>query len=185
MLGFPTSLYGNPDNTATDVLSQVLGFRMFQRLRPANRLFNRGVYRASAHTDRSFAHGILYTHFATVGPYEYALQCANAVAGVCDDLKRTRLSKSERIDLEAEIAAAKYSMDKYYLNAFRRYPDLAVELIIDALVNGDDNFEHLNNTRASIAAVDARSMRKAAEQYLTTPDRFVRVVLKPQFDSIE
>jgi len=178
VLGFPTSLHGSPDGEAIDVMAQVLGFRAFQKLRPGNRMFDRGVYRAPAYAERSFAHGILYTHFATVGSYDYALQSAEVVAKECDALKRTRLSKSERADLQAEIDAVKYYMDKQHLNAFRRYPDLAVEFIIDAVCNGDTDFTWLNARRSRITAVDVQSVRKAAQAYLTT-DRCVRVVLKP------
>lgn len=178
VMGFPTGLHDSPDDVAMDVLSQVLSFRVFEELRPGNRMFNRGVYRAPAYTDRSFAHGILYAHFATVGPYDYALRGADVIARRCDDLKRTRLSAAERGALQEEIDAAKHYLDKAYLNAFRRYPDWTVELIIDAVANGDREFNRLNDRRNRIAAVDVKAVRKAAERYLQT-DRCVRVVLKP------
>ncbi len=179
IIGFPTSLHDSPDGAAIDVLAEVLGFRIFQKLRPGNRTFERGVYRATVYTDRSFAHGVLYAHFATVGSYDYAMHCANDIAMLCDELKRTRLSAANRADLEEEIGAVKYWMDKYQLNAFRRYPDITAELIIDAVANGDRDFKRLTAARGRIAAVDVKAVRKAAEQYLTTPDRFVRVILKP------
>lgn len=176
---FPTGLHDSPDGEALDVLAKVLGFRAVMKLRQGNREFNHGVYRAPAFTERSFAHGILYTHFATVGSYDYALQGSEAMMTLCEELKRKRRSASERADLESEIEAAKYNMDKYELNAFRRHPDALVEIIIDAVCNGDRNFQRLNGRRNRIAAVDIRAVLKAAERYLTTPDRFVRVVLKP------
>lgn len=179
MLAFPTGLHDSPDDAAIDVLAQVLGFRAFEKLRPGNRMFDRGVYRAPAYTDRSFAHGVLYTHFATVGSYDYAMQGSDVVVQQCENLKRKQLSKAERAALEEEIGAIKYYMDKTYLNSFRRYPDWAVELIIDAVCNGDRDLQRLNARRSRIAAVDIKAVRKAAEQYLTTPDCFVRVVLKP------
>jgi predicted Zn-dependent peptidase len=178
IVGFPTEGYHSKHATSLDVLGEVLGFRMFQKLRSENRNEWAGVYRSPVFTERSFAHGVLYAHFATTGSYDYAMASADFVTKQCDQLKRKRLSKSERIDLQNEIDAAKYYKNKWYLNAFRRYPDILVEMVIGAVCNGDRDFTILNSWRESVSTVDAKAVQKTADRFLTT-DRFVRVVLKP------
>ena len=178
-LGFPTRAYMSPDDEAIDILSSVWEFRLFQKLRAQNRSFDGGVYRAGALTDRSFLHGILYSWFATVGSFDYAMELAQVAERECDNLKRRKLSKAEHHDLQVEIETMRGMLRRKFMGAFKWYPGVSSELVINSFCNGDNTLEHLVAYPSRLDAVTCSSVQKAAEDYMTVPDRMVRVVLKP------
>lgn len=178
-IAFPTGVFMSPDDESLDILSKVWEFRLLRKLRGENRAFRGGVYRAGAFTDRSFLHGVLYGHFATVGSFDYAMDMAEVAQREGDELKRSRLSRSERQDLDQEIDTIRTRFRQEYTGAFKWYPGVAAELVIDAFCNGDTTLAHLSGYLDRLKRVDRHSVQKAAESYMTGPDRMVRVVLKP------
>ena len=73
-----------------------------------------------------------------------------------------------------------------YVGAFRNSTGELAELIVDAAANASpkdweagNEMRWLNNRRRYLSAIKPRQIIEAANKYLTTPDRYVRVVIRP------
>src|SRR3989344_736879 len=93
-LGFPTEKYLTKDAETLDVLSQILEFRLYRRLRSENRDPEKGVYRVDVSTSRSFVHGLIYVYFASSSG-EFVEQSKLSVLDELEKLKREKVLSEE------------------------------------------------------------------------------------------
>ncbi len=172
-LGFPTESYMSKDAEALDVLARILAFRLRQRLREGNRIFDQGVYRANVYTSRSFLHGLIYAIFATVSG-EFAQKGEGIV------LEQIQKLKEELVGDEELDAMVSY-IDNSYQDAFKKIALTLSEMIIEAVCNGDDEdgkeLVHLHSFRQRLHKVTRRKLRAVANKYFTP--NYARVLIRP------
>ena len=179
-IAFPTVGYisKNPKKKlhaiALDVLTAIWESRIEQRLREENIRFKAGIYHPASHTPRTFTHGLAMAQFATVGDDKY-VECA--VEMVVEECEKLKLDETSEFNEDCEDA-------KNYLNdSFEQmllwYPSALCEAIVEATCNGDPNLKGFVDYQKRLKRVTPRILREVANQYFTTPDRFVKVVIKP------
>lgn len=168
-LGFPTESYMSKDAEALDVLARILAFRLRQRLREGNRIFNQGVYRANVYTSRSFLHGLIYATFATISG-EFALKGENIVLEEIQKLK-------EELVGDTELDAMVNYIDNSYLDAFKKIALTLSEMVIEAVCNGDEDLTRLHSFRQRLHKITRKKLCHIANKYLG--DNYARVLVRP------
>lgn len=168
-IGFPTETYLSKDAEALDVLARILEIRLYERLRAENRDFEKGVYRVWALTRRTFAHGLLFVHFATASQ-EFAEEGKKIVLLEMERLKRDFVQDDER-------DAAVGNLDLEYLDDFRNTPGQLAERIIEAAANGDEKLTHLHTFRERLHRIGKKRILGAANKYFTP--NYVHIVITP------
>jgi predicted Zn-dependent peptidase len=168
-LGFPTESYMSKDAEALDVLARILAFRLRQRLREGNRVFDQGVYRANVYTSRSFLHGLIYTTFATVSG-EFARKGEGIVLEEIQKLK-------EELVGDMELDAMVNYIDNSYLDAFKKIALTLSEMVIEAVCNGDEDLTYLHSFRQRLHKITRKKLRHVANKYFM--ENYARVLIKP------
>jgi predicted Zn-dependent peptidase len=173
-IAFPVEKYLSVDSEALDVLAAIWEHRIEQRLREENTNFNAGIYHPNTWFPRTFTHGMIAVQFATVGDEGYVERAiAMAVEG-CEKLK-----SDESVILEEDCADRKvYLKDAFEQMLLWNALDLC-EVITEATCNGDPKLKRLDSYLKRLNKVTPKRLREVACKYFTTPDRFVRVVVKP------
>lgn len=169
-VGFPTETYLSKDAEALDVLARILEIRLYEKLRLENRDFDKGVYRVYAITRRTFAHGLLFVHFAT-SSREFAEEGKEIIIREVERLKTDFVPDDER-------DAAVGNLDFEYLDDFRNTPGQLAERIIEAATNGDEKLVHLHAFRDGLHRVKKRKILSAANKYFTP--NHVHIVISPE-----
>ncbi len=173
-VAYPTETYMSADAEALDVLSYILSDRMYRRLRTENEEWKKGAYRTPVYTDRSFAHGIFYFHFATTdkkfskhGVDVFHAECKK----LCDDL-------IFRDELEAWIG---YMYDYEFVDSFQRGPNRLMEMVASAVANGDVDLEKLHARGAALQSFmykgGRQKLREVARKYFS--GHSATVIAKP------
>jgi len=168
-LGFPTEKYLTKDAETLDVLSQILEFRLYRRLRSENRDPEKGVYRVDVSTSRSFVHGLIYVYFASSSG-EFVEQSKLSVLDELEKLKREKV-------LSEELNSMKTRLDAEYREAFSGAPEDLADLIITASCNGDEKLEHLHSFKERLRRVTRKKILDAANKYFTA--NYVQISIAP------
>ena len=168
-LGFPTESYKSKDAEALDVLARILAFRLRQRLREENRIFDQGVYRANVYTSRSFLHGLIYTAFATVSG-EFVQKGEEIV------LEETQKLKEELVSDEGLDAMVSY-IDNARQDAFKKIALTLSEMIIEAVCNDDEELTHLHSFRQRLHRITRKKLLHVANKYFGK--NYARVLIRP------
>lgn len=171
-VGFPTESYMSKDAEVLAVLARILALRLRRRLRDGNRRFDQGVYRANVDISKSFLHGLIYAHFASVSG-EFAKRGEEIV------LEEFRGLQEELVS-ERELDAMIYRIDVgIYSDPFhRKIGELLAEMIIEAVCNGDDDLSHLHSFRGRLHRVTRKKIREVANKYFVLPN-YASVVISP------
>lgn len=169
-VGFPTETYLSRDAEALDILARILEIRLYEKLRVGNRDFDKGAYRVYAITRRTFAHGLMFIHFAT-SSREFAEEGSGIIIREMQRLKTDFVQDDER-------DAAVGNLDFEYLDDFRNTPGQLADRIIEAATNGDEKLVHLHAFRDSLHRVGKRRIISAANKYFTS--NYVHIVISPE-----
>ena len=159
---------------ALDVLVAIWEHRIEQRLREENTDFNAGIYHPNTWFPRTFAHGMVAAQFATVGNGEYV---ERAIAMTIEECEKLKTDESVILDEDCEDRKA-YLKDSFE-QMFLWFPLEFCEAITEATCSGDPKLTHLISYCQRLSRVTPKRLREVAQKYFTTPDRFVRVVIKP------
>lgn len=173
-IAFPTGNYLSKDSVALDVLTTIWEYRIEQRLREQNTRFNAGIYHPNHWLPRTFTHGMAAAWFATVGDDKYVERAVEMAVEECEKLK-TDESLVFNEDCEDKKAYLNDSFEQMLL----WQPRTLCEAITDATSNGDPKLNGFVGYQKRLNKVTPKLLREVADQYFTTPDRFVRVVIKP------
>ena len=203
-IGFPTDPWGTHNEEAIDMLAEILSFRVESMLRDQNRRWGEGTYHPFAYAYRTYLHGILYIWYET--PSEsFAREAEDRIIRECERIKSGGVSEQEIVgvekrsdevsrrrqkrydkELREEWQMAQVQEYAEYVGAFRNSTGELAELIVDAAANASpkdweagNEMRWLNNRRRYLSAIKPRQIIEAANKYLTTPDRYVRVVIRP------
>ena len=173
-IAFPAEKYLSADSEALDVLAAIWEHRIEQRLREKNTNFNAGIYHPNTWFPRTFTHGMIAAWFATVGDSGYVERAIDMAIEECEKLKSDE-STIFNDDCEDRKAYLKDSFDQMLL----WYPLDLCEAITEATCNGDPKLKRFISYHKRLSQVTPKRLREVARKYFTTPDRFVRVVIKP------
>lgn len=173
-IAFPTGDYLSKDSEALDVLAAIWEYRIEQRLREENTKFNSGIYHPASLFPRTFTHGMVAAWFATVGDSEYV---EHAIAMAIEECEKLKLDESAQLDEDCEDKKA-YLTDSFDQMLLSNPLNLC-EAITEATCNGDPKLKHFISYYQRLNRVTPKHLREVACKYFTTPDRFVRVVVKP------
>lgn len=173
-IAFPTGNYLSKDSEALDVLSAIWEHRVEQRLREENRDFNAGIYHPESWFHRTFTHGMIAIQFATVGDDKYVERAVAMAVEECEKLKSDESSRLEE-DCEDREAYLKGSFDQMLL----WYPLDLCEAITEATCNGDPKLKRFVSYPKNLSQVSSRRIQEVARKYFTTPNRFLKVLVKP------
>ncbi|OGN02425.1 MAG: hypothetical protein A2655_01700 [Candidatus Yanofskybacteria bacterium RIFCSPHIGHO2_01_FULL_43_42] len=179
-IAFPTVGYALKDPgkkihaIALDVLTAIWESRIEQRLREENFRFKAGIYHPNSWTPRTFTHGLVMAQFATVGDDKYVERAIEMAVEECEKLK---IDESTTFHEDCEDVKA-------YLNdSFERMllgnPGILCEAIAEATCNGDPDLKGFVDYKKRLNKVTPKLLREVANEYFTTPDRFMRVVIRP------
>jgi zinc protease len=201
-IGFPTHPLGHVDDEAIDILTEILQFRAEEVLREQNNIVDEGTYHPFVQVSRTFLHGLFYLWFET--PTEkFALEGEERFIRECEKVKRWGVDQNEldravaglegkkrvaqekkvrrayRRAFEQEFNAMRNKQRNGYISAFEFEPGALCSMIIEAAANGDEDVLSLNTYRDRLKRVTRSRVVAAANRYLTTPDRYARVVVRP------
>ncbi|MBN2142587.1 insulinase family protein [Candidatus Woesearchaeota archaeon] len=201
-VGFPTMPYGYEGDEDVEVLSEIMEYKIEEALREKNRIFGQGTYRPFSQVSRSKIHGTIYFTFET--PEEsFVDEGIERIIKVCETVKNKGvdhdvvekavenlperrkkiasnvMKRRMRTDFIKDIHMGKMSCQNAYLEAYEISPDNLTDLIINEAVNGDESMKILNTYPERIAKVNAKSVWRVANEYLTTPHNFALSVVKP------
>lgn len=173
-IAFPTGTYLSKDSEELDVLAAIWEHRIEQRLREENTKFNAGIYHPATWVPRTFTHGMVAAWFATVGDEAYT---ERAIAMAVEECEKLKVDESAQLyeDCEDRKVYLRDSFDQMLL----WYPLNLCEAITEATCNGDPKLERFVTFHKRLNEVTPKRLRDVARKYFTTPDRFVRVVVKP------
>lgn len=169
-IGFPTETYLSKDAETLDVLARILEIRLYEKLRLENHDFEKGAYRVYVITRRTFAHGLLFVHFATASR-EFAEEGREVVIREMERLKQDFAQDDER---DAAIG----NLDLEYLDDLHNTPGQLANRIIEAASNGDERLIHLHAFRDSLHRVGKKRILSVANKYFTP--NHVHVVISPE-----
>ena len=173
-IAFPAGNYLSNDSVAMDVLTAIWEYRIEQRLREENTRFKAGIYHPASWTPRTFTHGMIMVQFATVGDDKYVEHAVEMAVEECEKLK-----------IDESVAFSEDCEDtKVYLNdSFEQMllwcPGNLCEAITEATCNGDPKLKGFVGYQRRLNKVTPKLLREVANQYFTTPSRFVKVIIKP------
>jgi predicted Zn-dependent peptidase len=173
-IAFPAGNYLSNDSEALDVLTSIWEHRIEQRLREENRDFNTGIYHPEAWFPRTFTHGMIGAWFSTVGDSEYVERAIAMAIEECEKLK-----VDESVELEEDCEDRKAYLKDAFDQTLIWYPINLCEAIVEATCNGDPKLKHFSSYYQRLRKVTPKRIREMARQYFTTPDKFVRIVVKP------
>jgi len=168
-IGFYTRNYLSDDTEAIDILARILAMRLRHILRDCNRKFGGGVYRANAHTSRSFIHGLIYVTFATVNS-EFAKEAREVVIQEFKKLK-------EKLVDERELEAMVYRMNTTHMETFKKVPLSLAEMIIEAVCNGDEDLARLHSYRQRLHKVNRKKLLCVANKYFSP--NYIQAMVRP------
>ena len=173
-IAFPAGNYLSKDSEALDVLTAIWEHRIEKRLREENINFNAGIYHPDSWFPRTFTYGMVATQFATVGDSEYV---ERAIAMAIEECEKIKLDESTQFDEDCADRKAylKDSFDQMLL----WYPLDLCEAITEATCNGDLKLKRFTSYQLHLNKVTSKRLREVAQRYFTTPDRFIRIVVKP------
>ena len=169
-IAFPTWPYGHKDDIALDLLSEILRFRLRWRLRCENIEWEKGVYRAYAFTEKTFAHGMVGAYFATLSK-DFAERGIEIILEECQRLKSEWVPNNE-------IVAMHNKLYNLHFDAFENSMGELCEMIIDAVCNGDDEVRGLNSYVGSLSRVGKKTLIRVANEYLDTKNH-LQVIIAP------
>ncbi len=173
-IAFPTGDYLSKDSVALDVLTAIWEYRIEQRLREENTRFNGGIYHPNHWLPRTFTHGMAAVWFATVGDDKYVELAVEMAVEECEKLKTDGSSEFNE-DCKDRKAYINDSFEQMLIS----HPLGLCEAITEATCNGDPKLKEFVNYKRRLNKVNPRILREVANKYFTTPDRFVKVVIKP------
>jgi len=173
-IAFPVGKYLSKDSEALDVLAAIWEHRIEQRLREENTDFNAGIYHPDTWFPRTFTHGLVVGQFATVGDGEYV---ERAIAMAIEECEKLKTDESNTLDEDCEDRKA-YLKDSFE-QMFLWFPIELCEAITEATCNGDPKLKHLISYYQRLSRVTPKRLCEVAQKYFTTPDRFIKVVVKP------
>lgn len=173
-VAFPVGNYLSEDSEALDVLAAIWEYRIEQRLREENTEFDAGIYHPNSWFPRTFTHGMVSALFATVGDGEYTERAVAMVIEECEKLKSDESTK-----LTEDCADRKEYLKDMFDRILMWYPLNLSEAITEATCNGDPKLNRFNAYHQNLSQVTPKRLREVAQKYFTTPDRFLRVVIKP------
>ena len=179
-IAFPTVGYTSKDAgkklhaVALDALTSIWESRIEQRLREDNTRFKAGIYHPASWTPRTFTHGMVMAQFATVGDDKYVERAIEMAVEECEKLK-TDESTIFNEDCEDVKAYLNDSFEQMLL----WYPGTLCEAIVEATCNGDPKLKGFVDYQKRLNKITPKILREMANEYFTTPDRFVKVVIKP------
>ena len=175
VIGFPTETYLSEDAEALDILARILSDRMYGELRDKNLDWNKGAYRMPVFTERSYMHGLFVFHFATMDR-EFSSNGRKIFNNQCKILCNDLVDKKE---LEAWVG---YEIDYCFRDTFQRSPSSLMDMIIEAVSNGDIYLDHLHNRGERLLRLLKRNgrqkLREVARKYLS--GHKATVILKPR-----
>lgn len=173
-IAFPTDGYLSKHAVVLDVLAALWEYRIERRLREENTNFNAGVYHPETWVPRTFMHGIIMALFSTVGDNRYTEQAVAMTIEECEKLKH-----DESVEFKEDCEDRQnYLIDKYD-QMLQAHPLNLCEAITEATCNGDPDLKHLISYRRRLVRVTPKQIHEAAQKYFTTPDRFLKIVIKP------
>src|SRR3989344_506978 len=173
-IAFPVGNYLSADSEALDVLAAIWEHRIEQRLREENIKFNAGIYHPNTWTPRTFTHGMIAVWFATVGDSEYV---ERAIAMIVEECEKLKFDESAMLDEDCEDRKA-YLKDKFDQMLISDPLDLC-EAITEATCNGDPKLKRFISYQKRLGQITPKRLREVAGKYFTTPDRFVKVIVRP------
>ncbi|OGN10101.1 MAG: hypothetical protein A3J46_06805 [Candidatus Yanofskybacteria bacterium RIFCSPHIGHO2_02_FULL_41_11] len=173
-IAFPTGKYLSKDSVALDVLTAIWEYRVEQRLREKNTRFNAGIYHPASQTPRTFTYGMTMAQFATVGDDKYVERAVEMAVEECEKLK-TDESTTFNEDCEDKKGYLNDSFERMLIES----PLNLCEAIVGATCNGDPKLKGLVDYQKRLNKVTPKILREVANQYFTTPDRFIKVVIRP------
>ena len=173
-VAFPAGDYLSKDSEALDVLMAILEQRTEKRLREENTDFNAGIYHPDTWFPHTFTHGMIAIWFATVGSNEYVERAISMTVEECEKLK-----SDESVQLNEDCEDRKTYLRDAYEQMLLWYPQTLCEAVAEATCNGDPELKNLILYRKRLNRVTPKKIREAAQKYFTTPDRFLRIVVKP------
>ncbi len=173
-VAFPVGKYLSKDSEALDVLTAIWEHRIEQRLREENTKFNEGIYHPDLLLPRTFTHGMMAVQFATIGNDKYV---ERAIAAAVEECEKLKFDESTQLNEDCEDRKA-YLSDAFE-QMFLWYPLSLCEAITDATCNGDIKLRHFTSYQRRLNQVTPKRLRDVAHKYFTTPDNYVRVVVKP------
>ncbi len=179
-IAFPTISYTSKDlgeklhAIALDVLTAIWESRIEQRLREENTRFKAGIYHPASRTPRTFTHGLTMVQFATVGDDKYVERAVEMVVEECEKLKTDELVTFDE-DCEDTKAYLNDSFERMLIGN----PLALCEAIVEATCNGDPKLNRFVDYQKNLNKITPRILREVANRYFTTPDRFVKVIIKP------
>jgi len=173
-IAFPAGPYLSKDSEALDVLTAIWEYRIERRLREGNTRFNKGIYHPESFFPRTLTHGMVGAWFATVGDSEYVEQ---AIAIAVEECEKLKVDESMLFNEDCEDRR-EYLRDAYE-QLFLWYPLNLCEAITEATCNEDLKLKHFLSYPKRLSLITPKRLRGVARKYFTTPDCFVRVVVKP------
>ena len=201
-IGFPTHPFGHADDEAIEILTEILQFRAEDILREGNHKIDEGTYHPLVNISRSYLHGLFYLWFETpsadfvrIGEERFICECEKVKRGGVDETEITRaiegvdegerakkanaLRRKHRKELTEEFVTMRNKKRNAYRDAFESNPGRLTSLIIESAANRDEEMVRLNSYRDRLNRVTRSRIVQVANEYLTTPDRYVRVVIRP------
>ena len=173
-IAFPAGKYLSKDSEALDILTAIWEHRIERRLREENTKFNAGTYHPESIFPHTFTHGIVAAQFATVGDNDYV---ERAVAMAVEECEKLKFDESAQFSEDCEDRKA-YLKDEFDQMLLWQPLDLC-EAIVEATCNGDVKLKHLTSYYRRLNQVTPKRLREVARKYFTTPDRFVKISIKP------
>jgi predicted Zn-dependent peptidase len=173
-IAFPTDSYLSKHSVALDVLTALWEDRIEQRLREENTRFKAGIYHPASWSPRTFTHGMIVAQFATAGDDKYVEHAVEIAVEECEKLK-TDESTVFNENCEDKKAYLKDSFEQMLL----WYPRVLCEAITEATSNGDPKLRGFVDYQKRLNKITPKLLREAANKYFTTPDRFVKVIIRP------
>ena len=169
-VAFPTWPFGHKDDEAVDLLAEILQWRLRNRLRFENQEWAKGVYRAFTNTDRSFAHGIIYAHLATIDK-AFSERAVEIVLEECQKLRSGFV-------LNQEIIAMHNKIFNQHFDAFENSQGILCRMIVESACNGDEEMRELNSFLTRLNRVGKKTLMRVANEYLDIKNH-LQVVIVP------
>jgi predicted Zn-dependent peptidase len=173
-IAFPVGNYLSNDVEALDVLTAIWESRIEDRLREENLDFNKGIYHPETFFPRTFAHGMVMGFFPTIGDKDYTERAISIAVEEWEKLK-----SDNSMELIEDCEDRKGFLADAYDQMPSSNPLYLCEAIAEATCNGDINLKKFLSYRQRLSRVTPKRLREVAEKYITTPDRYIRVVIKP------
>lgn len=173
-IAFPTGGYLSKNSVALDVLTAIWEHRIEQRLREQNTRFYGGIYHPGHWLPRTFIHGMAATWFATVGNDKYVERAVEIAIEECEKLKT-----DESSEFNDDCEDKKAYLGDVFEQILLWHPLGLCEAITEATSNGDIKLKEFVNYKKRLNKITPKFLREVANKYFTTPDRFVKIIIRP------